>query len=133
MDFGLLLEPVEIDKYDFIRMPVQELWVVVVPKDSPLAQKDSVTPQDLVDKPLILPSRDKVKSELANWFGASYDNLNVFSSNNLINNAAKLVEQGLRYAFSVQGAVAMYGNDRVCVKSLYPDLISTSVIAWKKH
>ena len=133
MDFGLLLEPVEIDKYDFIRMPVQEYWVVVVPKDSPLAEKEMVTPQDLKDKPLILPSREKVKSELANWFGASYNKLNVFSSNNLINNAAKLVEQGLGYAFAVQGSVAMYGNDIVCVKRLYPDLISTSVIAWKKH
>ena len=133
MDFGLLLEPVEIDKYDFIRMPVREHWVAVIPKNSPLAEKDSVTPQDLKDKPLILPSRDKVKSELANWFGASYDKLNVFSSNNLINNAAMLVEQGLGYALSVQGAVSMYGSDKVCVKRLYPDLISTSVIAWKKH
>lgn len=133
MDFGLLLEPVEIDKYDFIRMPVQEHWVVVMPKDSPLEGKEIVTPQDLKDKPLILPSRDKVKSELANWFGSSYSKLNVFSSNNLINNAAKLVEQGLGYALSVQGAVSLYGNEKVCVKRLYPELISTSVIAWKKH
>ena len=133
MDFGLFLEPVEIDKYDFIRMPVQEHWVVVVPKNSPLADKEKVTPQDLKDKPLILPSRDKVKSEVANWFGSSYNSLNVFSSNNLINNAAMLVEQGLGYAFSVYGAVSMYGNGKVCIKRLYPDLISTSVIAWKKH
>ena len=133
LDFGVLLEPVEIDKYDYLRMPVKEHWVVVVPKDSPLAAKQYVTPQDLLDKPLIMPSRDCVKSELANWFGAAYGKLNVFSSNNLINNAAKLVEQGLGYAFAVRGAVSMYGDDRVCVKPLQPDLISTSVIAWKKH
>lgn len=133
LDFGLLLEPVDIDRYDYLRMPVNEHWIVVVPKDSPLADKENVTPQDLCDKPLIMPSRSRVKSELANWFGTAYDEKNVFSSNNLINNAALLVEQGLGYALAVQGAVALYGNEKVCVKRLYPDLISTSVIAWKKH
>lgn len=133
LDFGLLLEPVNIDKYDYMRMPIQEHWIVVVPKDSPLAEKETVMPQDLKDKPLIMPSRSRVKAELASWFGDAFDEKNVFSSNNLINNAALMVEQGLGYALAVYGSVAMYGNDRVCVKSLYPDLISTSVIAWKKH
>ncbi|MDE7453807.1 MAG: LysR family transcriptional regulator, partial [Clostridia bacterium] len=84
-------------------------------------------------KPLILPSREKVKSELANWFGSAFNEKNVFSSNNLINNAALMVEQGLGVALAVEGSVALYGNDRVLVKKLYPDLLSTSVIAWKKH
>lgn len=133
LDFGLLLEPVDVDKYDYLRMPVKEHWIVVVPKDSPLAEKESVTPQDLKDQPLIMPSRIRVKAELANWFGRTFDEKNVFSSNNLINNAALMVEQGLGVALAVEGAVSLYGNERVCVKRLYPDLISTSVIAWKKH
>ena len=133
LDFGLLLEPVDVDRYDYLRMPIEEHWIVVVPKDSPLADKERITPQDLCDKQLIMPSRNKVKSELANWFGSYFDESNVFSSNNLINNAALLVEQGLGYALSVEGAVSFYGNQRVSVKRLYPELISTSVMAWKKH
>lgn len=133
LDFGLLLEPVDIDKYDYLRMPVKEHWVVVIPPDSPLAEKEFITPQDLADKPLILPSRNRIRSELASWFGSAYNEKNVFSTNNLINNASFMVEQGLGYALAVEGAVAMYGNNKVCVKRLYPDLISTSVIAWKKH
>ena len=133
LDFGLLLEPVDIDKYDYLRMPVQEHWIAVLPKNSPLAEKENITPQDLSDKPLIMPSRNRVKSELANWFGSCYNEKHVFSSNNLINNAALMVEQGLGIALAVEGSVTLYGNDRVCVKKLYPDLVSTSVIAWKKH
>lgn len=133
LDFGLLLEPVDIDKYDYLRMPVKEHWIVVVPSDSPLVDKAYVTPQDLSNKPLIMPSRSRVKAELVNWFGTAFNEKNVFSSNNLINNAALLVEQGLGYALGVEGAVSMYGNDKVCIKRLSPDLISTSVIAWKKH
>ena len=133
LDFALLLEPVEIEKYDYLRMPVAEHWVAVIPRQSPLTDKQYITPRDLSDKPLILPSRDKVKSELANWFGSAFNEKNVFSSNNLINNAALLVEQGLGYALAVEGSVSLYGNDRVCIKRLYPDLVSTSVITWKKH
>ncbi|MDE6660455.1 MAG: LysR family transcriptional regulator substrate-binding protein, partial [Anaeroplasmataceae bacterium] len=106
---------------------------VVIPKDSFLAEKESITPEDLSDKPLILPSRNRIKSELASWFGSFFNEKNVFSSNNLINNAALMVEQGLGYALAVEGSVTMYGNNKVLVKRLYPDLISTSVIAWKKH
>ncbi len=133
LDFGLFLEPVDVDKYDYLRMPIKEHWIVVVPKDSPLAEKESITPEDLSDKPLILPSRNRIKSELASWFGVYFKEKNVFSSNNLINNAALMVEEGLGYALAVEGSVAMYGNNKVLVKRLYPDLISTSVIAWKKH
>lgn len=44
LDFGLLLEPVDIDKYDYIRMPVRDQWIVVVPLDSPLADQTSCYP-----------------------------------------------------------------------------------------
>lgn len=133
LDFGLLLEPVDIDKYDYLRMPVREQWIVVVPPDSELVEKQAVTPQDLADKPLILPSRTKVIGELANWFGYFFDFKNVISTNNLINNAALMVEQGLGYALAIGGSVSLYGNERVIVKNLSPELYSTSVIAWKKH
>ena len=133
LDFGLLLEPVDVEKYDCMRMPVRERWIAVVPKASPLADKPCVTPQDLSDKPLIMPSRNLVRAELENWFGSAFDEKNVFSTNNLVNNAALLVEQGLGYALAVEDAVALYGNDKVAVKKLAPDLTSSSVIAWKKH
>lgn len=133
LDFGLLLEPVDIDKYDYLRMPEKEPWIVLVPKDSPLADKERITPRDLADKRLIMPSRNSVKSELINWFGSYFNEKHVFSTNNLINNGAFMVEAGLGYALAVEGAVAMYGNQRVIVKKLSPELTSTSVIAWKKH
>lgn len=133
LDFGLLLEPVDIDKYDYLRMPEKEPWIVLVPKDSPLADKERITPRDLADKRLIMPSRNGIKSELVNWFGSYFNEKHVFSTNNLINNGAFMVEAGLGYALAVEGAVAMYGNQRVIVKRLSPELTSTSVIAWKKH
>ena len=76
IDLGLLLEPVNMEKYEFIRLSRKEQWVVVMSADSPLACKQYVTPEDLKELPLILPKRLSVQSELANWFGDDFEKLN---------------------------------------------------------
>lgn len=86
LDIGLLLEPVDMEKYDFIRLDVKEKWVVLMRPDSPLAEKESVTAKDLSGLPLILPRRMNVQNELASWFGDHYDSLNVIFTSNLILN-----------------------------------------------
>lgn len=47
LDIGLLLEPVDIEKYDFIRFPVKEEWGVLVREESDLAKKEAVCAEDL--------------------------------------------------------------------------------------
>ena len=42
LDICLLTEPVDVDKYDFIRIPQKERWGVIMRKDSPLAQESDV-------------------------------------------------------------------------------------------
>lgn len=46
-DIGLLLEPINKEKYDYINLHHKEQWVVVMPPNSPLAKLDSVSPKDL--------------------------------------------------------------------------------------
>lgn len=46
LDMGLLLEPVEISRYHYIRMPLKEKWQVLMRRNSLLTGKQSVTPQD---------------------------------------------------------------------------------------
>lgn len=57
LDIGLLLEPVDMEKYDFIRLDMKENWVVLMRPDNPLAEKKYVTAEDLLPLPLILPRR----------------------------------------------------------------------------
>lgn len=77
LDIGLLLEPVDIGKYEFIRLDIKERWVVLMRPDDPLASQENVTAQDLLGRPLILPRRTSVRGELASWFGDFYERLNV--------------------------------------------------------
>ena len=65
LDIGLLLEPVEISKYDFLHFPVPETWNALVRSDSLLAQKPYLTPQDIVPYPVVFSRRDQIRSEIA--------------------------------------------------------------------
>ena len=54
IDFGLLLQTVDISKYEYLELPVRETWGVLVRRDSPLAERAAVTPEDIVNQPLIV-------------------------------------------------------------------------------
>ncbi len=130
LDIGFLLEPVDVSKYEFVRVPVQEEWGVLVSEMSELAQKAAVTPQDLADKPLLFARRDLVKRELMNWFGSYADDLNIVACGNLPFNLSMLVQQGMGAYLSIQKSCQY---DGVCFRPLSPKLESNVVLAWKKN
>ena len=132
LDIGLLLEPVDMEKYDFIRLEMKEKWVVLMRPDSPLAKKKSVTAKDLSALPLILPRRMNVQNELASWFGNYYDTLNVVFTSNLSTNSAVMVTGGLAYSLVIEGAVPFWDQSKVTYRPLAPSLTATSVLAWKR-
>ena len=76
-DIALFLEPVDIDRYDFIRLGVKERWAVLLPAEDPLVQKGFVTAADLVGKELLFPARLKVQNELVSWFGDYFPQVRV--------------------------------------------------------
>lgn len=132
LDVGLLLEPVDMEKYDFIRLDMKENWVVLMRPDDPLAQKECVTAKDLSDLPLILPRRMSVQSELASWFGEYYEGLNVVFTSNLSTNGAIMVSNGLAYSLVIEGAVPFWDQTKIVYRPLSPVLTTTSVLAWKR-
>lgn len=133
LDFGLLLEPVNYEKFNHLAMGKKEDWVVLMRPDSPLAQKQFVTKEDLIGKKLIMPSRTIVQKELSTWFGDTFDENNVIVTKNLMNNGALMVEQGLGYAIGVENVPSMYDPKRFCYRKMYPEISTGSVLVWKKH
>lgn len=132
-DIGLLLEPAETKRYEYIRMPIKERWTAVMPSGVPLAKREYVTAKDLADIPVIMPSRQKVHDEVANWFGSYYEKLKVTGVSNLSTNAALLVQAGIGYALIVEGALPFLECSKVCMVPLYPELTATSILAWKRQ
>ena len=133
LDFGILLEPVEAAKYDYICLPYWETWGVVLRKDDPLAQKQAITKEDILTLPLILPRREIVQDNIASWLGVDRNSLHVFAVHNLINNALLLAEAGLGYPVCVGGAFAIRGGDAFCFCPFTPERTTGHVLAWKKN
>ena len=133
LDICLLTEPVDVDKYDFIRIPQKERWGVIMRKDSPLAQERSVAPEDLLAYPILIPGRALVQNELDNWFGDAYGALHIIGRYNLIYNAAILVEAGVGVALCLEKLVPVREETELCFRTLAPALETGVVIAWKKN
>lgn len=130
LDIGILMEPIEVEKYDFVRLPVKEVWGILMPADDPLAQKTAITPGDLQDLPLIVSWRIREREAKA-WFGGDTEHLNVFCTYDLIDNAATLVEHRLGYAFVIQGALKPAPG--LTFRPLAPEVSNTSVLVWKRY
>lgn len=133
IDIGLLLEPVDIEKYEFIRLDMREKWVVLMRPDDELAKKESVTAKDLSESSMILPRRLNVQSELASWFGDYYPNLHVLFTSNLNTNGAVMVRNGLAYSVVIEGSVPFWNQNQITYRPLSPELTATCVLAWKRQ
>lgn len=133
VDIGLFLEPVSTENLEYIRIPDSDQWVVGMRPDDPLAEKEVVTKQDLLNLPLILPERLGIQSELANWFGKDFEKLNLSFTSNLGTNAGVMAMYGLAYPVSIQGAAKYWREDLLVQRRLYPEITSSTVIAWRRN
>lgn len=133
VDIGLFLEPVSTEGMDYIRMQGCDHWVVSMRVDDPLAKKEVITKKDLLKLPLILPERTNIQSELANWFGKDFSRLNIAFTSNLGTNAGVMAINGLGYPISIEGAMRYWRRDLVVQKTLSPEIMASTVIAWRRN
>ena len=133
VDFGIFIEPADLSKYDFIKLPVTDIWGVLMRKDSPLAARPTIRPQDLPGLPLLASSQHLVKNEFSGWFGEGYEKLNIITTYNLLYNASIMVEEGMGYALCLDKIVRTSGDSPLCFRPLEPKLEVGLHIAWKKY
>ena len=132
LDFGILLEPVDIEKFDYIRLPAKETWGLLMPADHLLAKEKVITRKQLKDLPLVVTSRTALKSEIEEWLRCPVSELDIVATMNLINNAAPLAERGIACVLTIEGAATMLDPARFAFRPFTPELSMTSVLAWKK-
>ena len=137
LDFGILIQPVDLSKYDHITLPEKDVWGVVMRKDSYLAKKKFVTLEDLYNIPLI-NSRQAIKktnsqNDFIDWFQGEFDKLNTVATFNLVYNAAVMVKAGIGYAITLDKLVDISIESELCFRPLKPKLESGLDIVWKKY
>lgn len=133
IDVGLLLEPVDTGKYDFLRLSQKEAWGVLLRVDHPLAEREVVSPEEVEQYPLILPLRERVRGEILNWLKREEKDLHIPLSYTLLSNAVLLVEEGLGCAFCLDGALAIHSSQNLRFIPIYPEHTTRSLLVWKKN
>lgn len=133
VDVGLLLEPVDTLKYDFVRLSQKETWGILMRDDHPLAERKTVFPNEIAEYPLILPLRERVRNEILNWINRDEKDLTIPLSYTLLSNAALMVEAGLGCAFCLDGALAIHSSPRLRFVPIEPEHTTHSVLVWKKN
>ena len=129
LDMGLLLEPVSIVKYDFIRMKTKEQWGVLIHKDAPLASQDVIRPGDLVGTQVVtVHLNTPVHHELVGWSGNFAKQMESCVNYNLLYNAVIAARERKGAAICVK---LDCHYDEMKFLPLEPKLELSSVLAWK--
>lgn len=133
IDFGLLVGPVEVSKYDYMGLPIKDTWGVIMPKDSALSEKESISAEDLRNKPLIFSHQSTTDSKMLSWLQTDISKLNIVATYDLIYNAAQFAKKGFGYVITIDKLINTSGDSNLCFKPLYPTLEAELCIVWKKY
>ena len=133
IDFGLLVGPVDVSKYEYIRLPIRDTWGVLMRKDSPLAEKASIQAEDLWDQPLIVSHQTSISSDMMAWLQRDASKLNIVMTYDLIFNASLFVRQGVGYAIALDKIINTSGDSELCFRPLYPTMEAGLCIVWKRY
>lgn len=137
LDFGILIQPTDLSKYEYITLPSKDVWGVLMKKNSTLASKEEIKLDDLYGLPLIcsrqVVRRTSVKNDFLEWFGGNFEKMNVVATYNLVYNARIMVEEGIGYALTLDKLVNTMHTSNIVFRPLSPKLESGLDIVWKKY
>ncbi len=133
IDFGIVFGSVDHTKYNSIPLPHKDTWGVLMRKDSSLAEKKEILPEDLWDKPLIISHQENQGGFLSDWIKKEFSELEIMATYNLLFNASLLVEEGLGYAIGLDKIINTSDNSILCFRPLSPKQEEGMSIVWKKY
>ncbi|MGX9754987.1 LysR family transcriptional regulator [Clostridioides difficile] len=133
LDFGILIEPASMEKYDYIKFPVNDVWGLLMKKDCELAQKRTICPEDLKGIPILTSRQTLVQNVISGWSGQDFETFNIVATYNLVYNASLMVDEGIGYALCLDKLINTTGNSNLCFRPLEPRLEAHLNIVWKKH
>ncbi|MCI9587891.1 MAG: LysR family transcriptional regulator [Oscillospiraceae bacterium] len=132
LDFAVLVESGDLSRYNYLPLPDGDTWGVILRRDHPLAEREGITPEDLLEVPLICP-RQGLQKELSDWFQERVDGLTIVATCNLAYNGGVLAREGLGCLLSFDRLVDTGPDSPLCFRPLTPPLRSRLFLVWKKY
>lgn len=130
LDFGLVIDPVQKEKYDFIKLPYNETWGVLLNKEHPLASNIALTADNLLTIPLFISNQAMVENQIKEWQGNNIP-LNIIGFYNLLYNASLLCDDPTVGILCIDGIINTTNTD-LCFVELSPKLQASLNLIWKK-
>lgn len=132
VDFGLFVGNTHLDKYDYKKLPVADVWGLLLRNDNPLAKKKTIKPSDLDGVPILCSRQALTHNELSGWLGKDFKKLKIVSTHNLVYNASLMVEEGFGAALSIKGLINTADSNLV-FRPFRPMIKADLIFAWKKY
>ena len=133
IDFALVFGDIDTNRYDSFILPSVDYFGVMMKKNDTLAAKKIISPEDLLNKPLIVSRQILRDNNLTSIFGCNKDELNIVGSYNLLFNGSLMVEEGLGYAICFDNIINTTGKSTLCFRPLSVELKPKMSIVWKKY
>ncbi len=133
IDFGLVIQPADLTKYESIRLPALERWGLLMNRNHPLAHKETISPQDLVGVSVFQSRHTLPKSALTEWYKDVADQIDFIGTYNLIYNAALAASSGYGCVLTLDKLVNTSGESELCFRPLHPPLTAHLDVVWKKY
>lgn len=133
IDFGILLEPIDMAKYNYLKLPRSETWGLLMRKDDPMSQLETICPETLKETALICSLQLIKENGLAKWLGYDCESLNIVSTHNLINTPVLFVEEGIGCALTLNELVRIPSDGPLCFRPLDPKFETGLYLVWRKQ
>ena len=133
IDFALVFGDIDTNRYDSFTLPSVDYFGVMMKKNDTLASKKIISPEDLLNKPLIVSRQILRDNNLPSLFGCNKEQLNIVGSYNLLFNGSLMVEEGLGYAICFDNIINTTGKSTLCFRPLSVELKPKMSIVWKKY
>lgn len=133
IDFGMIIEPANIYKYNHLSLPYQDLWGIYIKKDHPLALKETIAPQDLMNVPLLCSSQELKYKQIENWANSYFSKYHIIATYNLIYNASILTKECNGAVISLKNLIDTSNESSLCFRPLEPQITSSLAFIWKKY
>lgn len=130
-DFGIVMEPTDKHDLNFIQLPGESRWGLLVPRNSPLADHDHITLADLEGQNIITSAQHGTINQLQEWYGESTPKFKIVATYNLLYNASLLVSAGVGYALGIDGIINTNQTDLTFIP-LAPRLTTSTSLVWLK-
>ena len=133
LDFGLIFGNPDRTKYESIEIPLHDTWGVLMRRDEPLAQKETVTIADISGLDLIIPRQPNHNTMLSELIAEQAPDAKIVAEYNLIYNASVMVNEGIGSAITLDRLINVSGDSRLCFRPFEPRMEAVSYFVWKRY